>query len=96
MDCQASALPVILLLVIVLAVLAISIYPARKASSAKGFFAAGGTIPWTVNGIAFAGDYLSAALLTKSQNAIHVPRTANELLTIFERHFDQRVRHVPT
>ena len=61
MNYQASTLPVILFLVIVLAVLVISIYSARKASSAKGFFAAGGTIPWTVNGIAFAGDYLSAA-----------------------------------
>ncbi len=61
MNYQASALPVILFLIIVLAVLAISVYSARKASSAKGFFAAGGTIPWSVNGIAFAGDYLSAA-----------------------------------
>ncbi|HUX20719.1 MAG TPA: cation acetate symporter, partial [Spirochaetia bacterium] len=61
MNYQASALPVILFLIIVLSVLAISIYSARKASSAKGFYAAGGTIPWAVNGIAFAGDYLSAA-----------------------------------
>src|SRR5882672_10838292 len=33
----------------------------RHATSARGFFAAGGGIPWFVNGIAFAGDYLSAA-----------------------------------
>jgi len=58
---QPSALPIILFLLIVLSVLGISIYSARNASSAKGFFAAGGTIPWAVNGIAFAGDYLSAA-----------------------------------
>ncbi|MBM4394561.1 MAG: cation acetate symporter [Deltaproteobacteria bacterium] len=42
-------------------VLAISFYLGAKAKSAKGYFAAGGHIPWFVNGIAFAGDYLSAA-----------------------------------
>jgi cation/acetate symporter len=41
--------------------LAISFYFARRTRSAKGYFAAGGQIPWFVNGIAFAGDYLSAA-----------------------------------
>lgn len=58
---NASILPIILFLTIVISVLTISILSARKTSSAKGYFAAGGTIPWTVNGIAFAGDYLSAA-----------------------------------
>lgn len=38
-----------------------SFYFARKAKSSAGYFAAGGTIHWFVNGIAFAGDYLSAA-----------------------------------
>lgn len=56
-----SILATILFSVIVLTVLTISIYFARQSSSAKGYFAAGGTIPWGVNGIAFAGDYLSAA-----------------------------------
>ncbi len=42
-------------------VLGISFYYARKSKSAEGYFAAGGTIHWFVNGIAFAGDYLSAA-----------------------------------
>ena len=42
-------------------VLWISFFFARKAKSAKGYFAAGGNIHWAVNGIAFAGDYLSAA-----------------------------------
>lgn len=42
-------------------VLGLSFYYARKARSAAGYFAAGGTIHWFVNGIAFAGDYLSAA-----------------------------------
>lgn len=43
------------------AVLAISFYLGSKAKSASGYFAAGGGIHWGVNGIAFAGDYLSAA-----------------------------------
>ncbi len=33
----------------------------KQARSASGFFAAGGGIHWFVNGVAFAGDYLSAA-----------------------------------
>lgn len=43
------------------AVLAISFYLGARARSASGYFAAGGGIHWAVNGIAFAGDYLSAA-----------------------------------
>ncbi|MBM3420049.1 MAG: cation acetate symporter [Bacteroidetes bacterium] len=42
-------------------VLALSFYFARKTKSASGYYAAGGKIHWGVNGIAFAGDYLSAA-----------------------------------
>ena len=45
----------------VLVVLGLSFYLGRKARSSKGFFAAHGTIPWFINGVAFAGDYLSAA-----------------------------------
>lgn len=45
----------------VILVLWLSKFLARKAQSAHGYFAAGGTIHWGVNGIAFAGDYLSAA-----------------------------------
>jgi len=48
-------------IIFVLAVLFLSFFFARKAQSAGGYFAAGGTIHWSVNGIAFAGDYLSAA-----------------------------------
>jgi cation/acetate symporter len=33
----------------------------RKGQSAQGYFAAHGQVHWAVNGIAFAGDYLSAA-----------------------------------
>jgi cation/acetate symporter len=42
-------------------VLWISYYFARRTKTAQGYFAAGGHIHWSVNGIAFAGDYLSAA-----------------------------------
>jgi cation/acetate symporter len=45
----------------VVAVLVLSFYFARKTKSASGYYAAGGQIHWGVNGIAFAGDYLSAA-----------------------------------
>src|SRR5260221_4714036 len=41
--------------------LALSFYFAARTRSAQGYFAAGGNIPWFVNGVAFAGDYLSAA-----------------------------------
>lgn len=42
-------------------VLWLSFYFARKTRSASSYYAAGGQIHWAVNGIAFAGDYLSAA-----------------------------------
>ena len=42
-------------------VLGMSFYLGRKAKSSGGYYAAGGQIHWGVNGIAFAGDYLSAA-----------------------------------
>ena len=41
--------------------LGISFYLCNKAKSQQGYFAAHGEIPWFVNGVAFAGDYLSAA-----------------------------------
>src|SRR5437016_9903861 len=42
-------------------VLGISFYLGAKTKSAQGYYAAHGQIPWFVNGVAFAGDYLSAA-----------------------------------
>ena len=42
-------------------VLGISFVLGSRAKSAKGYFAAHGQINWFVNGVAFAGDYLSAA-----------------------------------
>ncbi len=47
--------------VFVLGVLGFSFYLGSRAKSAQGYFAAHGEIPWLVNGVAFAGDYLSAA-----------------------------------
>jgi len=41
--------------------LGLSFWFGAKAKSAAGYFAAGGQIHWFVNGVAFAGDYLSAA-----------------------------------
>jgi cation/acetate symporter len=52
---------ILIFLFFVVIVIGLSFYLARKAQSASGYFAAGGTIHWSVNGIAFAGDYLSAA-----------------------------------
>ncbi len=48
-------------LAFVLFVVGLSFYLGSKTKSAKGYYAAGGQIHWGVNGIAFAGDYLSAA-----------------------------------
>ena len=56
-----SILSVALFVFFVAAVLALSFYFAGRAKSASGYYAAGGRIHWGVNGIAFAGDYLSAA-----------------------------------
>ena len=52
---------IVIFVIFVLSVLGLSFYFARKSSSAAGYYAAGGNIHWFVNGIAFAGDYLSAA-----------------------------------
>src|ERR671916_439838 len=52
---------VIVFAVFVAFVLGISFYLGSRAKSAKGYFAAHGQVGWFVNGIAFAGDYLSAA-----------------------------------
>lgn len=41
--------------------LGLSFYLGSRAKSTQGYFTAHGQIPWFVNGVAFAGDYLSAA-----------------------------------
>lgn len=58
---SVSASAIVIFVIFVLSVLGLSFYFARKSKSASGYYAAGGNIHWFVNGIAFAGDYLSAA-----------------------------------
>ena len=58
---EANPLAIAVFSILVLATLAFSFYLGAKAKSSQGYFAAGGSIHWFVNGIAFAGDYLSAA-----------------------------------
>ncbi len=58
---SASPIAITIFLVFVALTLGLSFYFASKAKSSTGFFAAGGGIHWFVNGVAFAGDYLSAA-----------------------------------
>jgi len=58
---QASAIALIVFIAFVGFVLGLSFYLGKRATSAQGYFAAHGQVGWFVNGIAFAGDYLSAA-----------------------------------
>ncbi|MBX3442287.1 MAG: cation acetate symporter [Planctomyces sp.] len=58
---ERSPLAIAVFLVFVGATLGLSFWLGRKAKSSQGYFAAHGQIPWFVNGVAFAGDYLSAA-----------------------------------
>ncbi len=61
MNYKAEPLAIVIFILFVAAVLFLSWFFARKTKSASGYYAAGGNIHWTVNGVAFAGDYLSAA-----------------------------------
>ncbi|MBN2653226.1 MAG: cation acetate symporter [Spirochaetales bacterium] len=58
---EANPIAVVIFISFVAFVLGLSFYFGKKGSSAKSYFAAGGEIHWGVNGVAFAGDYLSAA-----------------------------------
>jgi cation/acetate symporter len=58
---QPTPLAVVVFLIFVAITLGLSFYFGSRARSAAGYFAASGQIPWFVNGVAFAGDYLSAA-----------------------------------
>ncbi|MBM4000160.1 MAG: cation acetate symporter [Planctomycetes bacterium] len=58
---QTSSLAVSVFLAFVAVTLGLSFFLASRARSAHGYFAAGGQIHWFINGVAFAGDYLSAA-----------------------------------
>lgn len=58
---ETSPMAVAVFAAFVLFTLGLSFYFSARSRSAQGYFAAGGSIPWFVNGVAFAGDYLSAA-----------------------------------
>ena len=61
MNYEPSIWSIIIFAIIVSIMLGISYHFSRKTKSASNYLAAGGQIHWSVNGIAFAGDYLSAA-----------------------------------
>ncbi len=58
---DTSMLAIAIFLAFVGFTLGLSFYLGSRAKSSQGYFAAHGQIPWFINGIAFAGDYLSAA-----------------------------------
>jgi cation/acetate symporter len=58
---EVSIWAILIFLAFVALVLGLSFYFGSKTKTAASYYAAGGTIHWSVNGIAFAGDYLSAA-----------------------------------
>ena len=58
---DASLTAVVIFALFVAATLGLSFWLGRRTKGAAGYFAAHGQIPWFVNGVAFAGDYLSAA-----------------------------------
>lgn len=61
MEYSFKPLAFAIFLVITLSTLALSFYAARRVRTASHFYTAGGGVKWFVNGVAFAGDYLSAA-----------------------------------
>ncbi|MGA0038554.1 MAG: cation acetate symporter [Pirellulales bacterium] len=58
---EASVTAVLIFAAFVASVVGFSFWLGRRGQSATGYYAAHGQVPWFVNGIAFAGDYLSAA-----------------------------------
>lgn len=58
---EANILAIIVFVALVAATIGFSFWLGARAKSSQAYFAAGGQIHWFVNGIAFAGDYLSAA-----------------------------------
>ena len=58
---STSPLAILIFFFFVSIVLGLSFYLGRRGQTAKGYYAAHGQIHWAVNGVAFAGDYLSAA-----------------------------------
>lgn len=58
---EISPLAISIFLLFVAGTVGLSFILGSRAKSSEGYFAAHGQIPWAINGIAFAGDYLSAA-----------------------------------
>ena len=58
---ETSPLAIGIFAAFVFGVLWLSFWLGRKGQSAQGYYAAHGQVHWFVNGVAFAGDYLSAA-----------------------------------
>ena len=58
---EPSLIAVLVFMTFVGITLGLSFYLGSRVKSSAGYFAAHGQIPWVVNGVAFAGDYLSAA-----------------------------------
>ena len=61
MDYSFHPLAFLLFAIIVGITLAISFWAARRVKTSSHYYVAGGGVKWLMNGIAFAGDYLSAA-----------------------------------
>ncbi len=61
MTYEGSTISVVVFCLMVASTLGISAFMSSRTKSAAGYYAAHGRIHWFVNGIAFAGDYLSAA-----------------------------------
>jgi cation/acetate symporter len=58
---EPSAIAIVFFVLFIVGALGISTWAARRTRSTEQFYAAGGTITGTQNGIALAGDYMSAA-----------------------------------
>ena len=61
MHYESNHVAILIFVFFVAFVLGLSFFLGRKKQSARGYYAAHGQIHWFVNGVAFAGDYLSAA-----------------------------------
>ncbi len=61
MTYEPSPLAIVVFLAFIGLVIGLSVHLGRRAKTAAGYYAAHGEIHWFVNGVAFAGDYLSAA-----------------------------------
>jgi len=70
---QALNIPAIVIFILfVLVTLVITYWAARRTSTAKEFYTAGGGIPAWQNGVAISGDFLSAATLLGITSSIYI------------------------